>query len=325
MAELVDDRGMRQPSPLPRGLTGTAFSTRSALEAGVSRRRLRASDLDTPFRGVRAPAGSTIAASPAAEHRRTAFLALCGAYCERAAPDEFFSHVTAARIWDLSLPSTLEERRGLDVAVFAPANPPQGEGVRGHRLSRATSLKTREGLPCVPPVEAWVELAALLSVGDLIVAGDALMRRKHPLAAPEQIVDALARSFRRPGTRRLRAAALLIRPGTDSPMETNMRLVLIRGGLPEPQIGYTVHDRDGFFVGTPDLAYVEEKIALDYEGDIHRVNKSTFREDIERREMFQDAGWRHIRVTNAHLGAPHRLVDRVSFALAQRRPSPNRD
>ena len=98
-----------------------------------------------------------------------------------------------------------------------------------------------------------------------------------------------------------------------------MRLILIDGGLPEPIVGYTVYDRDGFFVGTPDLAYVKERIALDYEGEVHNRDARVFGEDIERREQFQDAGWRHIRVVKGHLAKPHRLVDRVSFALAERR------
>jgi hypothetical protein len=106
-----------------------------------------------------------------------------------------------------------------------------------------------------------------------------------------------------------------IRAGTDSPRETRTRLIIVRGGLPEPVIGHRVHDDDGFFVGTPDLAYVAEKIAIEYEGDIHRTNRRTFSDDIERRELFEWSGWRVLRVTDAYINSPWRLVSRVRDLL----------
>ncbi len=44
---------------------------------------------------------------------------------------------------------------------------------------------------------------------------------------------------------------------------------------------------------------------------MHRVDLDTFRDDIERRERFEDAGWRVIRVTADHLLRPNALVDRI--------------
>jgi hypothetical protein len=290
----------------------------------VSPTRLRAADLESPFHGIRRPVSSLLPVTNNSDElgrRRLAQLVVdCQSYLTRADPLAMFSHVTAARLYRMPLPWALETRPGLDVAVLEPAHPPRRSGIVGHRLNAGSVAVTSVGgLPVPSAMDVWLQLGPLLSVESLIIAGDHLVRRKQPfttLAALHEAVDALHR-YR--GAARLRAAAPHIRSNTDSPPESRMRLILIAAGLPEPVIGYTVYDKDGFFVGTPDLAYLKEKIALDYEGEVHNRSARVFGEDIERREQFQDAGWRHIRVVKGHLAKPHRLVDRVSFALAERR------
>lgn len=281
---------------------------------------MRAGDLESPFHGIRRPLQPALPATD--DHRKLAgrrldgLVADCRSYLTLENPAVVFSHVTAARLYEMPLPWALETRLELDVAVLAPAHPPQRAGVIGHRLL-AGSVAAVHGLPVPGPVEVWLQLAPLLSVNQLVVAADHLVRRKRPfctLAALQEAVDAL---HRRRGATKLRSAIPSVRTGTDSPAESRMRLILVDGGLPEPVIGHTVYDKDGFFVGTPDLVYVKERIALDYEGEVHNRDARVFGEDIERREQFQDADWRHIRVVKGHLARPHRLIDRVGFALAQ--------
>ncbi len=109
-----------------------------------------------------------------------------------------------------------------------------------------------------------------------------------------------------------------VRPGTDSPRETQTRLIITRAGLPEPVIGFKVFDDRGDFIGTPDLFYPKYRIAMEYEGDGHRISVQTFNDDIERTEQFQDAHCRYVRITRDHIDHPHRLVSRVRNALIQR-------
>lgn len=307
---------------LPPNLRGNPFAVGEALAAGVSATRLRAADLESPFHGIRRPVPrpepSTTDPAELGRRRLAHLVADCHSYLTRADQAAIFSHVTAARLYGIPLPWALETRRELDVAVLVPAHPPRRAGVIGHRL-RASSVAVVGGLAVPSPVEVWVQLGALLSVEQLVVAADHLVRRKRPfttLAALQSATDAL---HRQRGATRLRAAIPQVRSGTDSPPESRMRLILVAGGLPEPLVGHTVYDKDGFFVGTPDLAYVAQRIALDYEGEVHNRDARVFGEDIERREQFQDADWRHIRVVKKHLAQPHRLVDRVGFALSERR------
>src|SRR5690349_11632024 len=97
----------RRPAPLPPGL-GDVFSTRDARAAGVTVRRLRAADLEGPFRGVRTirvvdgpPHIATTEAEPFARDRRArdGVLARARAYRQVMMPHAFFAGRTAAVIW----------------------------------------------------------------------------------------------------------------------------------------------------------------------------------------------------------------------------------
>jgi hypothetical protein len=314
---------MSRPAPLPDALLGAPFAVGEAKAQGVSASRLRASDLEAPFHGIRRVRPASITDPETDDEKAQArfdeLVRDCASFERREGRPVVFSHATAARLLRMPLPWRLETRRVLDVAALTPDHAPQGAGIIGHRLTGGSFATTRAAGFAVPtPVRVWVQLAPLLSVDELVIVGDHLVRRKSPVASLDELLEIAARLRRVRGVRRLRAAATSVRCGTDSPAETRMRLILIRGGLPEPAIGFEVLDRDGYFVGTPDLAYAAQRIALDYEGEIHRVDRQTFEDDIERRERFQDAGWRHIRVTRDHLARPHTLVDRVGFALAHR-------
>jgi hypothetical protein len=176
-------------------------------------------------------------------------------------------------------------------------------------------------LPITQPERLLLELAGILSLDDLIIAGDALVRRKRAPTTLETIRSTAAESDAR-GIRQVRRALQHMRAGTDSPMETRLRLLIVRAGLPEPVIGHTIHDANGDFVGTPDLAYVPQRIAIEYEGAVHRDDPRVFAEDILRRELMQEVDWYVIRVISDHVfKSPQWLVGRIARILAQRTTS----
>jgi hypothetical protein len=161
----------------------------------------------------------------------------------------------------------------------------------------------------------------LLMLDELILAADGLVRRKRPASTLDQLLATATRSDVR-GIRKVRAALREARSGTDSPMEGRLRLLLTRAGLPEPVIGHTIRDANGDFVGTPDLSYIEQRIAIEYEGAVHRDDPRVFAEDILRRELMQEADWYVIRVISDHVfRTPDWLVTRIARILAQRTPS----
>lgn len=284
------------------------------MRAGVTRRRLRAADLNAPFRGSRMIITNSIAASEF-EQQHIALVDRCRGYLPVAPPIFAFSHSTAAALYRMPLPQRLAGAP-LDVCVPITAQPPRRRGVAGHRAD--TAIRYLGGLPIVAPEVAWRQLAPLLSLDELVVVGDFLVRRKRPLSRYELLKQAVDDAAGARGSVRARAAHRDIRVGTDSRPESRVRLVLIRAGLPEPVVHHTVYDDDGFFVGTPDLAYVRERIAIEVEGAGHWSDRDTFEDDILRRELFQRSRWQVIQVTSRQLNQPALVVRRVSNALDER-------
>ena len=294
---------------LPEGL-GQAFGVAEARASGVSADRLRARDLETPFWGARIHPEPSVD-DPFLEQVR-ALRERCRAYCAVAPPRVAFSHETAARLWGIPLPRD-SPSAPLDVTV--PGRAVRRRGVRGHSAAISDS-RMLGGLPVVAPAVAWLQLAATLTLDELIVAGDYLVRRKRPLCTLDELRVTIAGAGPRRHVTRAHGALLEVRSGTDSPPESRVRLALVRAGLPEPLVGYEVHD-DGYWVGTPDLAYPDHRIAIEYQGDGHR-SRTVFEDDIDRLERFHAADWHVLQVTASQLRSPASLVSRVEYALRRR-------
>ncbi|CAN5437779.1 hypothetical protein BH10ACT4_BH10ACT4_03690 [soil metagenome] len=306
---------MTRAEPLPPEFSSEPFDAAAALARGISASRLRASDLRVPHRGVRvaATAGDDLGDRIAA-------------YAIHMADDEYFSHLTAAFLYGIPLPRETGTAVRIHVSVQFPAHPPQVRGIVGHRLSVPIARRTWKGLRMVSPARTWTQLAPLLDHDALVIAGDYLVKRKAPLCTLDELAAAVSSMGRARGALAARAALRDVRCGTDSPMETVTRLLIVRGGLPEPVIGFTVTDRNGDPVGTPDLAYVAERIAIEYQGSVHRTDEMVFADDIERRILFEGAGWQVILVIKDHVYRnPHWILQRIREALRDRAHLPPSD
>src|SRR5690606_18615632 len=122
---------------------------------------------------------------------------------------------------------------------------PRAAGMLGHSVDTTLVEVVRHGeLRVVHPVGAWCQLATDLTVRELVVLGDALVRRHDPWATREELEAAVV-AFRGRGKRRLVAALELVRPRTDSPPETELRLDILEAGLPEPGVNVAIHDVHG--------------------------------------------------------------------------------
>ncbi len=303
---------MSHPTPLPPEFSEAPFDAYAARSRGISKSRLRASDLRVPYRGVRVSSSAGIDLSDR-----------IAAYAIHMAADEYFSHTTAAMLYGIPLPRTIESAARIHVSVQFPAHPPQVRGIVGHRLSVPIAPRSRKGLRMVSPARAWTQLAAMLDHDDLVIAGDYLVKRKAPLCTLEQLAAAVSSMGPARGALAARAALPDIRCGTDSPMETVTRLLIVRADLPEPVIGFTVLDRNGDYIGTPDLAYVAERIAIEYQGSVHRTDERVFADDIERRILFEESGWQVILVIKDHIYRnPHWILQRIRDALRDRADLP---
>lgn len=99
-----------------------------------------------------------------------------------------------------------------------------------------------------------------------------------------------------------------------------MRLLLAVSRFATPEIRHPI-EVEGGLVFHPDLAFVAERVALEYEGDGHRADRTTWLDDIERRELMEAAGWRVVRVTSRDtFEHPELFVVRLRRILQSRTP-----
>jgi hypothetical protein len=80
-------------------------------------------------------------------------------------------------------------------------------------------------------------------------------------------------------------------------METRVRLLLVRAGLPCPEVNRDVFDLAGSWLAPPDLSYPALKIAIEYDGDHHRTDRKQWRRDRARDANLREAGWIVITLT----------------------------
>jgi hypothetical protein len=112
---------------------------------------------------------------------------------------------------------------------------------------------------------------------------------------------------------RLRALAALgeIREGSASPMETLARLLFVRAGLPEPQLNADILDRGGRWLACVDLYWPGSQLVVEYDGDLHRVDRDQWQADIRRRRRIEAAGYRFVVMTANDLGPGARALVRL--------------
>ncbi|TDD99025.1 DUF559 domain-containing protein [Jiangella asiatica] len=265
---------------LPPPFHDAPFLVTEARRVGVPKGVLDGTRFRAPVRGVRVPA----------DHP-TSLRAACQAVGLALPTGAAFSHETAALLCDLPVPR-FDGR--IDVMVEPGAVVPRIRGTEGHvGLDPATVINVG-GIALVHPRRAFFQVAAGWRVDDLVVLGDAILRR---WCSPDDLADEAARHARRRGIVRAREALRLVRPGVDSPMESRLRLLIVRAGLPFPVVGFNVIDDTGSWLARPDLAYPDLRIAIEYDGDHHRTDRRQWRRDRFRDESMRDAGWIVITLT----------------------------
>lgn len=118
--------------------------------------------------------------------------------------------------------------------------------------------------------------------------------------------------------RRPRLEALIdrVRDGAESPKETELRIRLVDGGLPEPHLAHEIFTSSGTFVARLDQAYLRYRVAVEFDGRQHAEDAIQFAHDADRWRAIGDEGWNLVRILNHHLEPnPTVAVDIVRRAL----------
>jgi hypothetical protein len=296
---------------LPDALAQVPFSVEAALELGVGESRLRSRDLESPFWGVRAPHGYTSDLPGRAL-----------AYLSRGPATTVVSHVSAAKLWGIPIPGRSDRDERLHVSVPPDMRAPRGRGVVGHHVRlHPLDVASHHGIRVTSQARTLCDLASVIDREDLLAAADYLRWRRRDDALRVGLSEIQRSIDRHPtsrGVARLRAIAQLTTDRADSAPESIIRYRILAAGFPPPDVNFEAFDDRNNFIAMPDLAFPGIKVALDYEGDHHRVQREQWERDIRRVPRLQDAGWHHTRISRADLRDSSDFLVRLARTLRTR-------
>ena len=188
-----------------------------------------------------------------------------------------------------------------------------GLHTRGDRIAE-DEITIVDGVPVTTPARTVLDLGCWYPTTSGVAAIDSLAR-----ATEIKVADVELLTQRYPGRRgiaRARLAVALFDAGAQSPKETWLRLVLGNAGIPRPQTQIPVLDEFGTVIAYLDMGWEDVKVAVEYDGEQHRNDRSQYNWDIRRSEILQRLGWIVVRVVAGD--RPASIVRRVKSALGGR-------
>jgi hypothetical protein len=200
--------------------------------------------------------------------------------------------------------------------VWSNARPPRGVRTYDVRLA-PEEFGLVAGLPVTTPQRTAFDIGRRKPMGTAIAHLDALVRATGVKVNEVAEVAEQHRGAR--GIRQLESALDLVDPGSQSPKETWLRLLLIRAGLPRPSTQIPVMTADGSRRYYLDMGWENLMVAVEYDGEHHRVDRWQYARDIRRSEVLERLGWIVIRVVATD--SPADILRRVRDALEFRASS----
>jgi Protein of unknown function (DUF559) len=274
------------------------FTRAEALAAGVPRRALPGPDFVRVLHGIY-------------RHARLPMTPrlLVEAVLLAHPPTAYASHLSAARVYGLPLDLAGPEH----VTVRNSDDRRLRSRVVHHLADPEDQVRRYDGVSVSSPEQLFCELGEHLTLVDLVVAGDALVRWFG--TTPERLIRAAAGAGAR-GRRVLRRAASYVRSGVDSPMESRLRMLIVLAGLPEPVVNHVVRWEDGRVRFRFDLCWPERRLVVEYDGRQHRDDLDQWDVDIARRDWMDEEGWSFVPVVARGIyRRPDETVERVRSAL----------
>lgn len=288
---------MTRPEPLPSCFEGRVFTTQEAYAAGLTKdvlsRRCR-----RIHRGIHCYEHTVVTAELAVDAAR------------RLLPgDATLSHVSGLR-W---LGVTIGPPTPLHFSTNTTSQTAL-DGVVLHRRQGLLSPQIVRGVPVLGADRTFVDCATQLGHVDLIRAGDWLVRLG--LTTPDTLQH-YADERHLDGVRRARRVAPYVVERVDSPIETEVRLMMMFARLPPPEVNVDIVDGQGLFVARGDLVFREYRLIVEYDGWHHERDAHQRQRDHLRRELLESLGWRLVVITVEDLRDRPSIVRRVHRALVQ--------
>lgn len=249
-------------------------------------------------------------------------------------PETVFSHVSAAVLHGLPVPDDLLVR----ATATRHRTTAGGGNSRRHLRTYAGRLAAEDvtvvnGLPVTTVSRTASDLARVLGRRDAVVLLDAALHDPaggELTGRREEIAEHLQRDHARRGFANACRRLALADGRAESVLETDSRLVFLDGGLPRPELQWTVVDADGQFVarcdmGWPECGVVGEADGLVKYGRLLRPGETT-RDAVVREKLREDrirgCGWLVRRWVWADLRRPEELCRSIEALFQLGRPLP---
>lgn len=269
------------------------LTRRQAIAAGMTddqvREELRSGRWRSVHNGVLHDAGTD-------EERWRLRAALLTQADEGRRPDGLaLSHSTAAGLYGFEgVPA--DQRVHLVVPRDWPTDH-RSDGVRLHRcLTPPQHIQPMFGLPVTSAAWTALSLGRLLPRRQAVAVVDSALRSGWCTLA--EVRAALPLLARLRGCVQAREVVDLARTGSDSCQETETRLILVDGGLPEPDVDIRITNEFGRLVARGELGYRSRLIWLEYDGFAVHTNRQVFRRDRSRQNWLVTRGWFVLRYTD---------------------------
>lgn len=279
---------------VPASLNGRAFTTSEALRAGVTSDELRGPSFLRLHRGVYVTADHDVSFATRVEAARLALPA-----------DAHLSHATRIRV------------AGLDYGPADPLHFTVGRDL--HVTPSGIVLHRTKVMPPVDevgvtPASAFIGVAATARLIDLIGIGDWLLHRQV-MSTLELREIAHAHRWR-PGAHQALAVASHLNARAASVPESETRAVVTFAGLPEPEVNVPIFDTPGSPI--TDLYFRKWRVALEYEGGHHLLDRHQIKRDAWRYAQMRDAGIEYVQIYAEMLAQPRTLATHVHRVLTKR-------
>lgn len=158
-------------------------------------------------------------------------------------------------------------------------------------------------LEIIDPVTASLQMLRFIPKEEAVVLFDALLRRDapHRLQTHNDLHEQLNTTRKFPGKVKGQWALRHTQEGTDSAMESRLRLKLIAARFPCPDVNHKiVHPMTGE-IWFADLAYPELRIAIEYQGQAFHSTRESLVRDSRKMAALQGLAWNVVPVTNDEL------------------------
>lgn len=193
--------------------------------------------------------------------------------------------------------------------------------VRGMPLA-AEDLATVDGIVTTSLARTVVDLACLLSTRRAVAVGDAALRQVEQTEPgrdfPAELASTLARATRRPGVPRARRVVAFLDGRSESPGESESRVIMHEHGIPTPELQHELFDAGGYLVARTDFAWLERRLlgefdgAVKYSGQFGKPAEQVVLEEKRRENLIRSYGFEIVRWTWPDLRQP------AAFALMLR-------